>query len=288
MTIDRILCPVDFSDYSARAYDYAYSLALQYHAKLIVLHSVEPLISIYRDYISQPLIDNIFARQTEEARKIVRQLSEKHGGDVAVDVIVQWGYPSDTILAFAEDRKADLIVMGTHGRRGLDRVTMGSTTERVLRQASCAVLAVREPVREFVNPENPERPVHLRKVLCCVDFSEHSPRALEYAFSLAFQYQAEITLLHVQEDGKDEAETLRSVEALIPADARDWAKPIALVRRGKPYQEIIDQASQAQTDLIVMGVRGRNAVDLLLFGSTTHRVIQLGPCPVLVVPAKTS
>src|SRR5690348_16454745 len=93
--------------------------------------------------------------------------------------------------------------MGTHGRRGLDRLTMGSTTERVLRKAPCAVLAVREPATDFVNPASPEEPVRLGKLTCCVGFSENSPRALEHAFSLAFQYHAELTLLHVLENAKD-------------------------------------------------------------------------------------
>jgi nucleotide-binding universal stress UspA family protein len=120
-----------------------------------------------------------------------------------------------------------------------------------------------------------------------VDFSENSPRALEYAFSLAFQYQAEITLLHVLEDsqlrGDEQTRALKCIEDLIPVEARNWATLVPIVRAGKPYEEIIEHAAQAQTDLIVMGVRGRNALDLALFGSTTHRVIQLGPCPVLIV-----
>lgn len=73
------------------------------------------------------------------------------------------------------------------------------------------------------------------------------------------------------------------LEDVIPQEARTWAKPVPLVLAGEPYQKIIEYAEQAQTDLIVMGVRGRNIVNLAVFGSTTYRVIQLGPCPVLTV-----
>jgi nucleotide-binding universal stress UspA family protein len=288
MRVDRILCPLDFSESSATAYEYAHSLSRHYKAKLFVLHVIEPLVSIYRGYISPVLVDEIYSRQESDARDQVRKLEDRYmGEDVEPEVIVQLGLVADSILSIAEERNIDVVVMGTHGRRGLDRLTMGSVTERVLRRARCAVLAVRERVSALVSQESMHEPVRLRKLLCCVDFSEHSPRALEYAFSLAFQNQAEITLLHVLEDselGADEQkQALKCIEDLIPVEARNWATLVPAVRAGKPYEQIIEHAAQGQTDLIVMGVRGRNALDLALFGSTTHRVIQLGPCPVLVV-----
>jgi len=78
---------------------------------------------------------------------------------------------------------------------------------------------------------------------------------------------------------------MSDLEKAIPAEARNWCSIRKLVRVGKPYQELIQVALEDQTDLIVLGVRGRNTVDLALFGSTTHRVLQLGPCPVLTVRA---
>jgi nucleotide-binding universal stress UspA family protein len=126
--------------------------------------------------------------------------------------------------------------------------------------------------------------------LFCTDFSEDSPRALEYALSLAMQYRAELSLLHVVESARSEEgfeqqreNALASLQAGLPSEASDWATVVPVVRAGKAYQEIIQHAKDTASDLIVMGVRGRNAVDLALFGSTTQRVVQLGPCPVLVV-----
>lgn len=72
------------------------------------------------------------------------------------------------------------------------------------------------------------------------------------------------------------------LEKLASPDKRDWCT-VKTIGLGKPYQEIIQLALESQTDLVVMGVRGRNALDLALFGSTTHRVIQLGSCPILAV-----
>ena len=295
LTIESILCPVDFSEFSTRAYDYAHSLARHYDAKLFVLHvvrsiAIDPGFASSDPGFISSTIDKLYTQETANAKERVADLVKKQaGGPVQSELVVQLGFAADSILAFAKEQDADLIVMGTHGRRGLDRLIMGSTTERVLRTSRCPVLAVHAPARSFVSPESTEDPVHLRKILCCVDFSEHSPRALEYAFSLGMQYGTEITLLHVLEDKKaapeHTARAIKSVEQLVPDDAKNWATVVPVVRSGEPYQEIMEYAAEAKTDLIIMGVRGRNAVDLAVFGSTTHRVIQLGPCPVLVVRA---
>jgi nucleotide-binding universal stress UspA family protein len=78
-------------------------------------------------------------------------------------------------------------------------------------------------------------------------------------------------------------EAQRKLEDLVPPEARNWCTVKPAVRFGKPYAEIIQVAVEQQTDVAVLGVRGRSALDLAIFGSTTHRVLQLGPCPVLAV-----
>jgi nucleotide-binding universal stress UspA family protein len=167
---------------------------------------------------------------------------------------------------------------------------VGSVLERVLRKTRCPVLAVRNRAPNSVRRERRERGVDVCKILFCTDFSDDSPRALEYALSLALQYNAELSMLHVLETSRSEheldrqkQEALISLQKILPAEATQWASVIPVVRAGKAYQEIIQYATEIQSDVIAMGVRGRRAVDIALFGSTTHRVIQLGPCPVLVV-----
>jgi nucleotide-binding universal stress UspA family protein len=178
--------------------------------------------------------------------------------------------------------------MGTHGRRGLDRLIMGSVLERVLRKTRSPVLAVRPPHSDISQAKAHE--VQIRKIVFCTDFSEDSPRALEYALSFAMQYGAELSLVHVLEAHRGEGEleqqkqhAIASLQTALPTEASQWASIVPVIRTGKAYREIIQYATEMGSDLIVMGVRGRNPVDLALFGSTTHRVIQLGPCPVLVV-----
>ena len=291
LRIEKIHCPVDFSEYSLKAFDYAQSLAQHYGAKLLLQHVIQPLSSNYPYYAFPDTINDVFWNLESSADQKLSELVTAHQKNgFEIRRFVHKGTVPDCILAFSEAQAADLIVMGTHGRHGFDHLTMGSVAEKVLRKAHCPVLVVRKPAHDFVNPADPSEPVRLKKMLYCTDFSEYSGRALTYALSLAMEYNAELTLLHVLEDvpstdGLQEsvADVTRRLEALAPPEAGDWCSIRTAVRIGKPYQQILQIALETDTDLVVMGVRGRNAVDLAVFGSTAHRVIQLGTSPVLAV-----
>jgi nucleotide-binding universal stress UspA family protein len=203
---------------------------------------------------------------------------------------VQDGDVTELILEVAGNRGVDLIVMGTHGSRGLDHLTLGSVTEKVLRKARSPVLAVCKPAHHLAAQAGVPELTELQRILCCTDFSEHSEQAWDHAVSLAAEYHAELSLLHVLEEipgsSHIEEEIAKALERL-EKQISPWAqknvvtKPV--VRIGKAYQQIIQLALESQTDLVVMGVRGRHALDVAVFGSTTYRVVQSGPCPVLVV-----
>jgi len=127
-------------------------------------------------------------------------------------------------------------------------------------------------------------------MLLCTDFSKLSHHASEYAFSMAMEYGAELTLLHVLEDIARSAdlqsatnEAMKLLEESIVPQVREECIVKVTVRFGKPYQEITQLALEKQTDLVIMGVRGRGSLHTALFGSTTYRVIQLGAVPVLAV-----
>jgi len=179
--------------------------------------------------------------------------------------------------------------MGTHGRRGFDRLMLGSVTEKVLRAAHCPVLAVRNPSRTFVASATARDAIKLRRILFCTDFSDYSNRALDYALSLAAEYNSELTFVHVLEDipkstrVEETAKANEDLDKLIPAQAKKSYRIATTVRIGRAYKEIIQLACEKDADLVIMAVRGHNALDLAVFGSTTYRVIQLGTCPVLAV-----
>jgi nucleotide-binding universal stress UspA family protein len=291
LEVKRILCPLDFSEFSVRAYRHALSLAEHYRAKLIAQHTVEvwrhpsasfaATANLYDEYC-QTLRGN----GKEQLKEFVQNYTHN---EVQPELIVDEGIAADSILSSAQEHKSDLIVMGTHGLRGFDRLMLGSVTDRVMRRAPCPVLAVREPPHESLAAGQERHCLHhLNRILCCTDFSEDSDRALNYAISATAEYDAELTLMHVLEEDPSPAKAEEAIavateklDKLIPLERRKTLKVKPAVRIGKPYREIIQLALEAQTDLVTMGARGRGALDLAVFGSTTYRVMQLGPCPVL-------
>jgi len=294
LDVKLILCPVDFSEFSVRAYRHALSLAEHYRAKLVALHVAEiwryPSVGFVA---SAQLYEEFCQAVRESGTEQLQQFVKNHTHDeIHPELMVHLGIAPDSILSLAEARKTDVIVMGTHGRRGYDRLMLGSVTDRVMRRAPCPVLAVCKPTHDsMAAAEERHHPHHLNRILFCTDFSENSERALNYAISATTEYDAELTLLHVLEDAPSPAKlegaiaaATKQLDKLIPPGARKTLKIKTAVRVGKPYRQIIQVALEAQIDMVTMGVRGRGALDLAVFGSTTYRVMQLGPCPVLAVP----
>ncbi len=289
--LKRILCPIDFSEFSVKAYLHALSLAEHYRAKLFVQHVVELWRYPSADFaVSAGSFEEFCQGLGLNCEEHLQQfLKNNTPNGIQPECVVQRGIAPDSILTFAEARKADLIVMGTHGRRGFDRLMLGSVTERVMRKASCPVLVVHKPSQDFISPGSPHAPIHLSRILFCTDFSENSRRALDYALSLTTEYNSELTLLHVLENiphSSHKEATAKATEQLAQLISLNGSKADRIKTQvcvGKPYEQIIRIAREAQTDIVIMAVRGRSALDLAVFGSTTHRVVQLGPCPVLIV-----
>lgn len=293
LEIKCILCPIDFSEFSVRAYRHALSVAEHYHAKLVAQHIVElwryPSLSFAASVAAyDEFCQAVYERGKEELQEFVKTHTR---GETQPELLVQHGIAADCILRLAQAQKTDVIVMGTHGRRGYDRLTLGSVTDRVMRNASCPVLAVCKPPDDSSASDKEQgHGRHLGRILFCTDFSRNSEQAFNYAISATAEYDAELTLLHVLEEAPNAAKSEQAIAAateqldrVIPPEARKTLKIKIAVRIGKPYQQIIKLAKEEQIDMVAMGVHGRGALDLAVFGSTTYRVIQLGPCPVLAV-----
>jgi nucleotide-binding universal stress UspA family protein len=293
LKIKLILCPIDFSEFSVSAYQHALSVAEHYRAKLVAQHIVELWRHPAADFVaSAGLYEEYSQALRESGKEQLQEFVKKHTNDeIQPELVVQTGVAADSILSFAQLQKADVIVMGTHGRRGFDRLMLGSVTDRVMRTAPCPVLVASKPPQGSVAVGKERGHVHhLSRILFCADFSENSEGALKYAISATAEYDAELTLLHVVEGVPSQAETEEAMAAaaerldkLIPLEGRKTLKIKTAVRIGKPYAQIIQLALETQIDLVTMGVRGRGALDVAVFGSTTYRVMQLGSCPVLAV-----
>jgi nucleotide-binding universal stress UspA family protein len=288
------LCPVDLSDCSRHAFDHALALARSYHAHLTVMEVSWPLIPP----VAYPAAAGVFpapmalAGDIEELREVLRRFAA-HGAEsgVEMDLLVREGAVVPTILEEAHRIGADLIVMGTHGRSGFDRVLLGSVTEKILRKAACAVMTV-PPADRTATPA-PSR----RTIVCAVDFSPLSDKAVDYALSLAQELQARLLLIHTIEwpqersmSSSEEREidamrvtARRKLHALVPDEVRAWCETEDVVALGRAHEEIVRMARGRDADLIVLGVHGRSALDLTLFGSTANQVVRHATCPVVTV-----
>jgi nucleotide-binding universal stress UspA family protein len=299
-TIKRILCPVDFSEASQHAFEHAVAIARWYRASVSALHVYSP--SIVSGPNEMPSAVHLSDVALTQLRADTDAWIDKAGaGGTVVDVLFGMGQPAPQILDLATSLPADLIVMGTHGASGFEHLVLGSVTEKVLRKARCPVLTV--PPRAHATSALP-----FKRLLCAMDFSESSLAALELALSFAEESGSALTLLHViewpweeppppvlQELPPEQATALAEfrrnltqsaterLEKLVPEGLRDRCRITPRVAHGKAYVETLRVASEDSIDLIVMGVHGRNAADLLVFGSTTHQVIRRATCPVMTL-----
>ena len=289
----RILCPIDFSEYSQKALRCALSIAKHYGANLRALHVVELWRHPSAFYAPSPALSEWLVQlRAKGNEKLLEFVRAQNLTACDVESAVVEGIAPDAILAAAHENEADLIVMGTHGRRGFDRLMIGSVAERVIRYANCPVLTVRVEPSGNASHGDHEETTRPKQFLYCTDFSESSLSALNCALSLTRQYDAALTLLNVVEENagtSDLNEALKrseeELDRLVPVEWLGARKVRLAVRAGKPYLQIAQLAAELRADLAVMAVRNRSATDLSVFGSTTHRMIQLGPCPVLVVRA---
>ena len=295
--IRRVLCPIDFSECSRHALHHAIAVARWYDSTLTVLHVVANLPTM--DVPGVPLSAVDRERVMAEMRCFTGQIPP----EISISLLVREA--SDIrrqILAEAQALRSDLIVIGSHGRSGVERLLLGSVTEKVVRKAPCPVMVVppRAPDAAGAGLIHGGRP----RILCAVDFSDASLGALEYAISLAEEADADLTLFHSIEVPPEllehipvppdfnvdqchaaaRAACLQRLRELTPPSVRTYCHVDTAVAEGAAYRQILRLSAEQKTDLIVMGVHGRGAVDLLLFGSNTARVIRAATCPVLIVP----
>ncbi len=145
ISFKKILCPIDYSDCSARALRYATGIALKDSSKLYLVHVIDKRVFDYGgptyESPSTPDIDTV----TKLEEKLIESIPKELRGDIKVESMVSIGIPVEEILRAAQDKEVDLIVMGTHGRTGVSHTIMGSVAENVVRRASCPVLTVRQP-----------------------------------------------------------------------------------------------------------------------------------------------
>lgn len=290
-TTRTLLLAVDFSRPASRAVPYAIKLAWVLNLGLTILHVVQapPDFDSWapatRRSLNQPKTKALL-----ELGRLVRLASESH---VAAEHRLLVGVPEDAILQVADSARAALIVMGTHGRSGLDRFKVGSVADAVLRRTPCPVLTIRTSAggHPAVHPLR----LKLGRIAVATDFSPSSETALRRAVELARLLNAQVVLLHVAETRSSSlSESVRASNSAHKRTEEKFRQAISacrggdvvsehLVLHGDPAETILAQASRTRANLIVVGTEGRRGVQRLLLGSVAESVIRGANCPVLVV-----
>jgi nucleotide-binding universal stress UspA family protein len=286
ISIKNILFLTDFSPVAENAGSCAFGLARRYGAKVFAVHARPIQVFGLAPPETWPVLQEALE---EQAREQAQQLDRVFSG-VEHDAFIEEGNVWDVVSHLVEEKGIDLIVMGTHGRRGVDKVLLGSVAEDILRRVPCPVLTVSPNVRCSSG-----RTIGTKNVLFCTSFSAKSEVAAAYAVSLAEQNRAHLDMLHVIARPKAgefvEGEDLMSVcarriRSLIPPDADLWSEPRAIVEQGDPAERILAVAKQRGADVIVMGAKsaeGDLGAAIHLPGTTVHEVICQAECPVLTV-----
>lgn len=291
--IDHVVCPIDLTDASARALAYGAAWARWYGASLHAVHvaplqvTAAPLAGVAVVLASRPL-----AEVHRDVDVFVRRVVPP---DLPITIDVFEGDPPAHIRQVASRHPRTLVVLGAHERTRLDRFVFGSVAERVVGTAESPVLLVSPH-----DTRTPDATVACKHIVCAVDLLPSSLEGLRYALSLAREADAALDVLHVVDAEPDNRLTAhyqvpeylrhRADQALemlrehVPEEARDACTIREHVAIGRPVEQILDLASRAGADVVVMGAGDRAHLRSLWLAPAIREVARQAACPVLIVP----
>lgn len=286
IAFNSILFATDFSPSSEAAFSYVLSLAHCYDSKVIVAHAV-PLEPVAGMTPVPPPVD--LDLEWQEAKQgMLKYADSKDFEGLRHEFLVEKGYPPAVITDLIVHEGVDLVVLGTHGRKGLSKLFTGSVAEQIFRKTTCPVLTV-GPGSET----KPQQAWKLARIILATDFSKGSYHALPYAIALAEENCAELILLHAaplvpwEQQSEMGSYYQKRLEEMIPSGNRPSCKIDFEVRFDLAVPAILTTAGDKQADLIVMGVHQTPlpAIDSHVPWTTACEVISDAHCPVLTVRA---
>jgi nucleotide-binding universal stress UspA family protein len=298
----KILLPVDFSDCSEMALRQCVRLVGQLPATVELVNVWEPVtVAAPEAVLVAPETAATLEREAAASSRdqLDRTLQDLRAANVTATATSQkGGLPSRVIVDLARARGSDLIVMGTHGRRGFERALLGSVVERVLRHAPCPVLSVGPPSAGAELRE-------IRRLLVPVDLSENSEHALCFALNFGRLLKAEVEVVHVWDrpswfnnqmtivcDGEKRMlgdviheNTTRDLELFVrESTPASFSAPASRLLSGSPAKELLVEIEGGRYDLVVLGTQGRGGIGHLLLGSMAEKLVRLSNKPVITVP----
>jgi nucleotide-binding universal stress UspA family protein len=289
IALKNILFPTDFSSTSDAALPFALALAKIYGSTILLTHALPG------ESLLQGMPDRIPAHDEHDWQQAREKLAE-YARNVALGhtpckALLNRGDLANVIPAMVEKYKADLVVLGTHGRRGVSKLMLGSGAEQIYRSAPCPVLTVGPKAKTGADWKP-------RRILCPVELMAHNGErdpepALHYALSLAEENEAQFLVLQAvplvpwQHRDAVARQTREALARLLSPQARDWCKPEFMVRWEHPVEAILRTAADREADLIVMGVRRSPAAARSLAAHlpwpVASEVVSRAECPVLTV-----
>ena len=286
IAIKNIAFATDLSPASYAALPFAAEFARFYGAKVWGFHVFSPKV-----YPVPPSL--VLPASAADSREVATELAEgleRSLPGIRHEVVIDYGEIWSALSAFIEKNNIDLLVIGTHGRTGLQKAVMGSVAEVVFRQSLCPVLTVGPKASIHL-----DQPLETKEILYATDFTPASQAAAPYALSLAQEHQAHLVLVHVIEPSKTRelayggefvSATMKRLRDLVPPEAELWCKPEHLVEYGSPADNILKVAERRHSHLIVLGVRkpdGSLGLTTHFARATAYKVVSHACCPVLTV-----
>jgi nucleotide-binding universal stress UspA family protein len=276
-TISNIVVATDFSPSSNTALLYSLGIARRNHAKVWIIHVIGD--TFFSSDTQQRAVDDAWR---EGHRRMTEHFIAGNLDGVQHKLLVEQGPTYDVLARIVEERRAELLVVGTRGRSRIGKLLLGSVAESIFRQAPCPVMTVGPKTELQLSPEGPKR------ILFCTGFSKHSLAASKLAVNFADRQGAELILLHVAPESVSDRDTYvrdarQRLASIVPEDVKLPAAPRTLVEFGTPVERILALAQEQHPDLIVLGVRQPESFTRRLRWATAYGVVTNAPCPVLTV-----
>lgn len=290
MKIKKILVPVDFSECSNKAVEFAMHFGDKFNAHITLLH----IVSLFHEDVNEESRLHDFESVIQKREQWINGKLKEHENtadqhEVKIDSVLLRGFTTaDKILEYIQENNFDLVIMGSHGRTGIKHLLQGSVSEKVVRLSKIPVLTIHHSTKNY-DP---------KIILVPIDFSKFSKIAVERAQFFARLFNAKIIFLHIIEQVIHPAFYAANIESVFQIDPglkkrtfnklKEFVdlveiKSEYLVLEGKAYKEIVETAKKKKVDLIVMGTQGLTGLDYFLMGSTAERVVRLAECSVLTV-----
>jgi len=283
---EHILFATDFSPAAAHAIPFIKKLARHFQSNLVAMHVRPPVVNPMTQPATWPT-DIEAARASDKERH--EELLDTFAG-INTEVLIEDGDIQSCLENAIQQHHTDLVIIGTRGRTGLTKMLLGSVAEEIFRTVACPVLTV--------GPHSDPANANIREILFATDFASEAPEAAAYAVSLAQEFQARLTMLHVVHEPKPgelvswsdvRGSSKKLLEKLVPAEAEAWCKPEFFVEQGDPAERILDLANLRAVDLIALGARPEKGVPgaaTHLPIATAHKVVSHANCPVLTVRSR--